>query len=151
MLAEDSEEGSLPEENAEISEEDLESDIEEDIKPKGKKKPVVEYSSESEESVKPKKGVYQAKKMNPIIYKDTVDKTTKKIQREETHAKHKLNKSNYIQMIKEEMDDKPEEVVGSMGMGKKTAYMKEMEMLEKVETQNFTRMNMTKAQKKYQR
>jgi hypothetical protein len=37
-------------------------------------------------------------------------------------------------MLKEEMDDKPEEVVGSIGMGRKTAYMKEMEMLEKVET-----------------
>ena len=30
-------------------------------------------------------------------------------------------------------------------------YMKEMEMLEKVETQNFARMNMTKAQKNYQK
>ena len=54
-------------------------------------------------------------------------------------------------MLRDDVDDKPEEVMGSIGMTKKTAYMKEMEMLEKVETQNFTRMNMTKAQKKYHR
>ena len=49
------------------------------------------------------------------------------------------------------MDDKPEEVSGNTGLNAKTKYMKEMEKLEKVEQMNFTRMNMTKAQKKYHR
>ena len=49
------------------------------------------------------------------------------------------------------MDDKPEEVSGAMGLTAKTAYMKEMEELEKVENMYFTRMSMTKAQKKYHR
>ena len=36
-------------------------------------------------------------------------------------------------MIKEEMDDKPEEVAGRAGLSKKSEYMKEMEQLERVE------------------
>ena len=59
--------------------------------------------------------------------------------------KQKLNKSKYIDMIREELDDKPEEVVGAAGLTKKTQYMKEMEELEKVETTFFTRMPMSKA------
>jgi hypothetical protein len=34
--------------------------------------------------------------------------------------KQKLNKSKYIDMIREELDDKPEEVVGAAGLTKKT-------------------------------
>jgi hypothetical protein len=47
--------------------------------------------------------------------------------REEIHTKHKLNKSSYIKALREDMDDKPEEVSGRMGMTAKTEYMKEME------------------------
>ena len=65
------------------------------------------------------------------------------------HTKHKLNKSNYIKMLREDMDDRPQEVSGAMGLTAKSDYMKEMENLEKVESMYFTRMNMTKAQKKY--
>jgi hypothetical protein len=36
-------------------------------------------------------------------------------------------------MLREEMDDKPEEVSGRFGMTQKTEYMKDMENLEKVE------------------
>lgn len=42
-------------------------------------------------------------------------------------------------MLRDDLDERPEEVVGA-GMGKKTQYMKDMETLEKVETMNFTRM-----------
>ena len=139
MLAEEAEQSEESDEEAQDDEfqyggeedSEIEEDISKPLKKPSKKKVVHSDSSDSE---KPnKKGVYKANKMNPIMYKDTVDKASKKIQREETHQKHKLNKSNYIQMLKEEMDQKPEEVVGAIGMGKKTAYMKEMEMLEKVE------------------
>lgn len=89
MLAEEAE-SSDGEEFEEKSEEGFEygdedeSEIEEDIaKPiKSKKKVEREDSSDSEKPAK--KGVYKANKMNPIMYKDTVDKSTKKIQREET-------------------------------------------------------------------
>lgn len=50
-----------------------------------------------------------------------------------------LNKSNYIKMLREEMDDRPEEVSGATGLTAKTEYMKEMEKLEKVETATFSR------------
>jgi len=52
-------------------------------------------------------------------------------------------------MLREDMDDRPQEVSGAMGLTAKSDYMKEMENLEKVESMYFTRMNMTKAQKKY--
>jgi len=41
------------------------------------------------------------------------------------------------------------EVVGFAGLTSKNEYMKEMEQLEKVEQMHFTRMQMTKEQKKY--
>jgi len=52
-------------------------------------------------------------------------------------------------MLREDMDEKPEEVSGAMGLTAKSDYMKQMEELEKVENMYFTRMNLTKAQKKY--
>lgn len=61
------------------------------------------------------------------------------------HLKSKLNKSNYIKMLREEIDEKPEEVSGIAGLSKKSEYMKEMEQLEKVEGMYFQRMQMTKA------
>ena len=82
-------------------------------------------------------------------YQDTVDKNEKQMQRHTEHTKTRLNKSSYIKMLREDMDDKPEEVSGAMGLTAKTEYMKEMENLEKVELNTFTRMQMTKAQKKY--
>ena len=89
--------------------------------------------------------------MNPMLYSDGsgMNKMTKKIQQKDSHKKHQLNKTNYIKMLREDMDDRPEEVAGRAGMGAKTKYMKEMEELERVENENFTRMQMTKAQKKY--
>jgi len=47
-------------------------------------------------------------------------------------------------MLREEADDRPEEVVGLAGLSKKSEYRKEMENLEKVEQMYFTRMQMTK-------
>ena len=56
------------------------------------------------------------------------------------HAKHQLNKTNYIKMLREDAYEGPEEVAGRAGLGAKTQYMKEMEELERVENENFTRM-----------
>lgn len=105
-----------------------ESDISED-------KPLKEKKSKKNQKTTEEKGkdVYKPAKLNPIMYQDQVEKRSKKIQREESHAKNKLSKHNYIQMLKEEMDDRPEEVMGAFGQSKKTQYMKDMETLEKVE------------------
>jgi hypothetical protein len=40
---------------------------------------------------------FQVNKLNPMLYQE--DKRTKRLVREEDHAKHKLNKSNYIRML----------------------------------------------------
>ena len=142
---------------------DQESDIEDDdseeseevVAPKsvGKKraKPDSADDSETEQpSKKLKTGdqKYKVSKVNPVHYSEAQDKAAKKQQRAEAQTKHKLNKSSYIRMLREEMDDKPEEVSGLMGMTAKSDYIKEMENLEKVEQMYFTRMRMTKAQKK---
>ena len=52
-------------------------------------------------------------------------------------------------MLREDLDDRPEEVSGATGLQAKSDYIREMEKLEKVENATFSRMNMSKAQKKY--
>ena len=49
-------------------------------------------------------------------------------------------------MLREDFDDKPEEVHARGGMMKKKQYFQEMEKLEEVEGMNFTRMRMNKQQ-----
>uniref|UniRef100_A0A7S3FWS7 Uncharacterized protein n=1 Tax=Strombidium rassoulzadegani TaxID=1082188 RepID=A0A7S3FWS7_9SPIT len=98
------------------------------------------------------KGVYKASKLNPIMYEDKgTKKAAQRLIREDKFSRNKLSRSSYMQMLRDEVDDKPEEVVGGAGLQRKSAYMKEMENLEKVENMYFTRMNMSKAQKKYKR
>ena len=46
------------------------------------------------------------------------------------------------------MNEAPEEVTGRMGMQAKSSFMKDMDRLEKIETETFSRMPMTKATKK---
>ena len=72
------------------------------------------------------------------MYQDAMTKQEKKLEREERHKKSKLKNSSYMQMLREDLDDRPEEV--GRGLVKKTKYQKEMENLEKVEQQNMTRM-----------
>ena len=62
--------------------------------------------------------VYKAKKLNPMKFKDSKaeEQIAKKALREENNTKHKLSKSNYIKMLREEADDRPEEVVGLAGL-----------------------------------
>ena len=153
----DEEQGIENEQSGESGSEDFEygdedeSEISEDKPKKSKKAPIKNKKGEQVSKDKTEKDVYKPAKLNPIMYQDQIEKRSKKIQREESHAKDKLSKHNYIQMLKEEMDDRPEEVMGAFGQGKKTQYMKDMETLEKVELQNFSRMQMTKAQKKFHR
>lgn len=81
-----------------------------------------------------------------MLYEEVADKQAKKAERSDNHQKHMLNKSNYIKMVREDMDDRPQEVSGLVaGLGGKSDYMKQMENLEKVENSTFSRMQMTKA------
>lgn len=140
---EDSEEAGSEAEEGEQDMSGSESDISEDAGTKkllGKrKKPIDQTSSEEEETAKVSKhhkgsaNVYRVSKTNPIQYQDTMDKQHKREQKMTEHTKHKLNKSNYVKMLREDMDEGPQEVSGSMGMTAKSDYMKEMEKLEKVE------------------
>jgi len=82
--------------------------------------------------------------MNPQLYTDQVNRNEKKRMREERHEKNKLGKNEYIQMLKDDEYDGPEERNQNLGMRKKTQYIKEMEKLEEVEGMFFQRMNMTK-------
>ena len=51
-------------------------------------------------------------------------------------------------MLKEDMDDRPEEVYALGGMKKKSQYVEDMEKLEEVEGMFMTRMSMNKKEKK---
>lgn len=54
-------------------------------------------------------------KLNPMLYHE--DKRSKRLQREEDHAKHKLTKSNYIKMLQEEASERPQEIFANNKMG----------------------------------
>ena len=61
---------------------------------------------------------------------------------------NRLTKSNYMQMLMEDMDERPQEVHAYGGMRKKADYFKEMDKLEAVENMFFTRKSMNKREKK---
>lgn len=59
--------------------------------------------------------------MNPVFYED---KDTKKKRKEEEFSKKKISRSNYIDEIRKEMYDEPEELhLGTMN--KKSKFAKE--------------------------
>lgn len=135
-------------------ESDDESEIEDDQNPQkvASKREQDEdlVSDDGEQERKIEKMKYKAKKSNPMIYSDPhQQKNFKKMEREEQFAKYSLNKSNYVQMLREDHNEEPEERLGGAGYGKNTEYLKEMQKLEAVENQFFTRMQMTKKQRNH--
>lgn len=77
---------------------------------------------------KAKKQIYKATKLNPVLYED---KETKKQRREELIHKKKMGKSQYIDDLRREMYDEPEEI--HLGLNKKTKISKEHDMIEEME------------------
>ena len=67
-----------------------------------------EGSDEDEESEKEdKKQVFKAAKLNPVLYED---KDTKKQRREMLQQKKKAARSEYLNEVRREMADMPEEM-----------------------------------------
>lgn len=143
----------------EYSEDDI-SDIDDDIgggvgdKPaKGKRfRSEVEDDSDDDESdpkkKKDKPELFRANKMNPMLYSDKQDRQAKRSKREEKHEQARLSKNSYYQDLREDYDERPEEVHALGGMRKKSQYIKDLEKLEEVEGQTFSRMQWNKESKK---
>lgn len=110
-----------------------------------------DYSSNSEEKEDQKAGkkqVFKAAKMNPVLYED---KETKKQRREELFQKKKASRSDYVNELRREVYDLPEEVhLGGMA-SQKSRYSKEQDQIEKIELENFKRMNFNKKEVKEMR
>ena len=65
--------------------------------------------------------MYKASKLNPVYFED---KGTKKQRRDELFSKKKLAKSEYVETLRKEMYDEPEEIhLGGM-LNKKTKFAK---------------------------
>jgi hypothetical protein len=111
-----------------------------------------QYSdSDSEAEKAPSKGkpaVFKAAKLNPLAFED---KETKKKRREEMIQKTKAGRSDYVNELRREIYDLPEEVhMGGM-TSQRTRFTKEQEQIERMEQDNFKRMNFTKKELKDQR
>ena len=88
--------------------------------------------------------MFKAAKLNPVHYEDS---QTKKQRREELQQKKKMSKSQYIDELRKEMYDEPEEV--HMGaIHKKTKINKEQDMIEQMEQEHFKRMQFSKKEMK---
>ena len=76
------------------------------------------------------KQIYKVSKLNPVYYED---KHTKKARRDEDQQKKKMGKSEYVEQLRREVYDEPEEVhLGGM-MNKKTKFSQQMQMMEDME------------------
>ncbi|CDW91128.1 UNKNOWN [Stylonychia lemnae] len=104
-----------------------------------------EDSDEDEEEDEGKRQIYKASKLNPVYYED---KNTKKQRRDDMLSKKKMGKSEYIEQLRKEMYDEPEEVhLGGM-LNKKTAFAKQMQLMEDMEQEHFKRMSFSKKELK---
>jgi hypothetical protein len=88
-----------------------------------------------------KTGVYKPPKVQAVMFKD------KKTERDEERLKKKLARSTLIKSLKEEFDDAPQEI--RSGKNKKLRLLEEEQT--KFEEENFTRINLTKEDKKLRR
>lgn len=107
-----------------------------------------EGSDEDEESEKEdKKQVFKAAKLNPVLYED---KDTKKQRREMLQQKKKAARSEYLNEVRREMADMPEEM-HELGGQQKSRYAKEEDMMERLEQENMKRIQFTKKEMKERR
>eukprot|EP00347_Sterkiella_histriomuscorum_P015215 403357875 len=105
-----------------------------------------EDSDDGEDEEDPsKKQIYKASKMNPVFFDD---KKTRKTKRDEEAHKRKMANSDYVEQIRKEIYDEPEEVhLGGM-LNKKSKFAKEMEQMESLEQEHFKRMSFSKKELK---
>jgi hypothetical protein len=98
-------------------------------------------SLDSQLRVTEKKGIYKPPKMQAVIFKD------KKTERDEERLKKKLARSTLVKNLKEELTDAPVEI--KSGKSKRLRDIEEMQT--KFEEDNFTRVVLTKQEKKMRR
>lgn len=103
----------------------------------------MEDDSESEDVERGKTGVYKVGKSNPVFYEES---GTNKKKRDDEFAKKKMSRSEYLQELRKEMDDEPEEI--HMGLKKKNKFIREMDELEELELDEFKRKSYTKKEMK---
>lgn len=99
--------------------------------------------SEEEEDEAPskKKDVFKAAKLNPVLYED---KQTKKQRREELFQRKKASNSDYVNELRREIYDLPEEVhLGGMA-SQESKFAREQDVIEKYELENYKRVQFTK-------
>lgn len=105
-------------------------------------------SDESESDKEDKKpGVFRAAKLNPVLYED---KDTKRQRREMLQQKKKAARSEYLNEVRREMADMPEEM-HEMGGQQKSRFAKEEDMMERLEQENMKRIQFTKKEMKERR
>jgi hypothetical protein len=104
-------------------------------------------ASESEdEGVKNQKTqIYKAAKLNPVYYDD---KETKNQRREEQFQRKKASRTEYVDELRKEMHDLPEERQGFIDNSQRKAFMKEQNELEELEMNAFKRKSLSKMDKK---
>ena len=72
------------------------------------------------------------------------DADSKREKRKEVHERGKMANSSYVNELRRELYDQPEEVhLGGMAT-QKTKFMKELDQIEKLELENMKRMNFSK-------
>lgn len=120
---------------------DDESDIEEDMDEKEDDAEEEEESEEEEKDLSKQK--FKAAKSNPVYYED---KMSKKAIRDEEFQKKKVGRSEYLDELRREMTDMPEEI--HMGLKKKDKFIRELDELEALEAEHFKRKSFTKKEMK---
>jgi hypothetical protein len=106
-----------------------------------------EAEDDSDSHSNDKKKVFKAAKMNPVLYED---KDTKKQRREMLQQKKKASRSEYLNEVRRELADMPEEM-HEMGGQQKSRYAKEEELMERLEQENMKRIQFTKKEIKERR
>lgn len=83
--------------------------------------------------------------MNPVYLND---KASKRAEREEKFRKKKASRSEYVDELRKEIYDMPEERTGFIDTGSRKAFMREQKNIEQLEMENMKRKSLTKAEKK---
>jgi hypothetical protein len=91
--------------------------------------------------------VYRPAKLNPVMFED---KDTKKQRREQLQQRKKASRSEYLNEIRREILDMPEEL-HELGNVQKSRYAREEDMIERMEQEHLKRIQFTKRETKERR
>ncbi len=76
------------------------------------------------------------------------DKQSRKVKRDDVNSKRKMAKTDYIETLRKEIYEEPEEVhLGGM-TNKKSAFMRQMATMESLEQEHFKRLSLSKSELK---